>query len=103
MKMPSMARTTNPTSSSCRRDENQDRQEVHDHKADDDLNDYEDEESPSVGDKEKEGNKVETIILGIYGPAEENSHLTIKDLVQMIFLIMLFSQMVVEKLKEDQG
>ena len=78
-------------------------QEVHNHQEDDSYDDNETEQSPSGADKGKESNEVDTIMLGECGPVIESIPPTIKDEMQMMFIRLLFSQMMAEKLVEDWG
>ena len=61
------------------------------------------EESPSGADKEQEGNNVDTAVLHNHGPAIASPLTTIKDEMQVIFIRLLFSRMVVKKIVEDSG
>ena len=67
-------------------------EEVHNCLESDNHNGDKDKESPIGANEEKEGNKVDTIVLGNH--ATECPPLTIKNEMQIMFLRLGFSQMV---------
>ena len=98
-----VVRTKNPERSSHGGDSDQDKQEILDHQEGDDHNYDEDEKCASGADEEKEGDDLNTTMLGDCYPAIASSPPTIKDKMHAMFLRLLFSQMVVKKLVENQG
>ena len=92
-----------PRSSLYGNDSELDGQEVHNCWEGNDHEDDKDEESSGGNDKEKEWNDVDPTMLNDCGSVIACLPLIIMDEMQAMFVRLLFSQMVVEKLVEDQG
>ena len=82
---------------------NQDEHEVHDHQGGDDHDDDDEEKSPNVANKETEDDDTDTNVLDDCGPAIASPPLIAKDEMQTMFFRLMFSQIMMEMLVEDQG
>ena len=96
-------RGANLASLSCGGDDDQDRQEVPKHQDSNKCDIEEDEESPSGTNKDKEENKVVTVMLGRCAPAPKSLPLIIIKEMEEMFLRLGFSETVAQKLAKDQG
>ena len=82
---------------------NQDGQEIHKWQEIDNHDGNKYEESQSGANKEKNQYKVTTIVLGNCMPAAESPLLTVKNEMKDMLIRLGLSQMVAQKLVEDQG
>ena len=92
------ASTMKPGKLSHRGTDDQDRQEVNDCLEGDNHKDNEDEKSPSGADEKEEGDEIESIDHDKCESVDESPSLTIKEQMRAMFVRMMFSQIVTEKL-----